>query len=255
MAERFERIQASPAYQLVADAIEREILSGRIQPGERIGTEAALVEQFGVNRSTVREGIRLLEQSGLIRRDSSRRLYASLPRHAKLASRISRALLLHEVTFRELYETTMALEVASVRLAAERITPPQLQAIADNLARTEAALDDPRILSELDTEFHALIAEAAGNRVLQLAREPTSLLIYPTTQVIFEGSPRGPSRLLEAHSRLHAALAARDRQAAGVWMERHVVDWRKGFERAGKDLDTPVERVYMDHVMVGGSRL
>src|SRR5437773_5296000 len=65
--EKFDRINAIPAYQLVADAIEREILARRIRPGEPIGTEAQLVKQFGVNRSTVREGIRLLEQSGLIR--------------------------------------------------------------------------------------------------------------------------------------------------------------------------------------------
>ena len=56
--EKFARINAIPAYQLVAEAIETEILARRILPGEAIGTEAQLVRQFGVNRSTVREGIR-----------------------------------------------------------------------------------------------------------------------------------------------------------------------------------------------------
>src|SRR5437764_1054672 len=98
----------------VADANEREILARRIRPGEPIGTEAQLVKQFGVNRSTVREGIRLLEQSGLIHRDSGRRLTASLPHYSRLATRMSRAMLLHEVTFRELWEATTALEIATV---------------------------------------------------------------------------------------------------------------------------------------------
>src|SRR5258708_37507925 len=102
--EKFDRINAIRAYQLVADAIEREILARRIRPGEPIGTEAQLVKQFGVNRATVRGGIRLLEQSGLIHRDSGRRLTASLPHHSRLATRISRALLLHRGTFRELWE-------------------------------------------------------------------------------------------------------------------------------------------------------
>ncbi|PAM97073.1 GntR family transcriptional regulator, partial [Streptomyces sp. Alain-F2R5] len=61
----FRRIDVAPAYQKVADAIEREIINGRIKPGEPIGTEQQLVEQFGVNRSTVREGIRVLEEGGL----------------------------------------------------------------------------------------------------------------------------------------------------------------------------------------------
>ena len=57
----FERINSRPAYELVAEAIERKILSGHMRPGDPIGTESELVRQFGVNRSTVREGIRLLK--------------------------------------------------------------------------------------------------------------------------------------------------------------------------------------------------
>jgi GntR family transcriptional regulator, transcriptional repressor for pyruvate dehydrogenase complex len=72
VAPNFARIEVAPAYQKVADAIEREIVNGRIKPDDPIGTESELVQQFGVNRSTVREGIRVLEESGLIRRDSSR---------------------------------------------------------------------------------------------------------------------------------------------------------------------------------------
>lgn len=253
MEELFERLQVSPAYQRVAEAIEREIVSGRIRTGQRIGTEADLVKQFGVNRSTVREGIRLLEQSGLIRRDPSRRLYASLPHYDRLASRISRALVLHEVTFRELWETTMVLEVAAIELACERASPAQLDGIADNIRRTENALDDPQALAELDTEFHTLVAEAAGNRVLQLSREPTSLLFYPTTAMLFRKVHEGPRRLLEAHRNLLDALRRRDREAAALWMRRHVVDWRKGFQRAGNDLDQPVERQYLEHLTYGNA--
>ena len=65
-----------------AEAIERKILAGRLKPGDPVGTESELVKQFGVNRSTVREGIRLLEQSGLVSREPSRRLsvaVAALP--------------------------------------------------------------------------------------------------------------------------------------------------------------------------------
>ena len=40
LAAKFRRISSTPAYQLVAEAIERRILSGGIRPGEPIGTEA-----------------------------------------------------------------------------------------------------------------------------------------------------------------------------------------------------------------------
>lgn len=136
VAPLFRPIDVAPAYQKVADAIEREIVNGRIKPGDPIGTEHDLVRQFGVNRSTIREGIRVLEEGGLIRRDSSRRLHACLPRYSKLASRLSRALVLHEVTFRELYEASMTLEVAGIEGAVERASDENLAELDDNLVRS-----------------------------------------------------------------------------------------------------------------------
>ena len=118
--ERLEKIEVASACQLVAEAIEREIVAGRMRPGDGVGTEAALCNQFGVNRSTVREAIRVLEQSGLVQRGTDRRLYASLPRYSGLSSRVSRALILHEVTFRELCTTARVLEMASAEQAAEQ---------------------------------------------------------------------------------------------------------------------------------------
>lgn len=240
--ERFERIHPTPAYELVAQAIEREIISGRLRTGEPIGTEAELVRQFGVNRSTVREGIRLLEQAGLVHRGASRRRTVCLPHYDQLASRMSRALVLHEVTFRELWEASMVLEVAAVEQAALRATPAVLAELEDNIAKSEAA-QNPAAVAELDTEWHALIAKAAQNRVLQLAREPTMLLNVPTTGAILENIAAGVPRLLEAHRAIVEAVRRRDVEAARLWMRRHLNDWRKGFERLGKDLDQPVDNM------------
>src|SRR5262245_43508386 len=247
--EKFDRINAIPAYQLVADAIEREILARRIRPGESIGTEAQLVKQFGVNRSTVREGIRLLEQTGLIHRDSSRRLTASPPHHSRLATRMSRAMLLQEVTFRELWEATVALEIATVEQAAEHATADAVAELAGNVADTERVSRDPGAVAELDTQFHSLIAKASRNRVLQLAREPSSLLIFPTTEMILRKVKEGVPRLIHAHRMIVDAVSRHDKDASRLWMFRHVRDWRTGFERAGKDIDLPIDRVYGKNFM------
>ena len=245
LPEKFHRINSTPAYRLVAEAIERKILSGSIRPGEPIGTEAELVRQFGVNRSTVREGIRLLEHDGLIRRESNRRLSVGLPHYERLATRSTRALILGEVTFRELYEAAMALQLATIEGAAERATAAMIAGMEDNIARTAKVLDDPAAVAELDTEFHAMIGRASGNRVLQLAREPSDLLIYPTTELVLRRVKEGPARLLEAHRRMLEAIGQRDKEAARLWARRHINDWRKGFERAGNDLDQPIDKIYL----------
>ena len=245
--EKFRRINSTPAYRLVAEAIERQILAGTMRPGEPIGTEAELVKQFGVNRSTVREGIRLLEQGGLVRRDSSRRLWIGLPHYDRLASRMTRALVLHKVTFRELYEAAMPLQIATIEAAVERATPELIEALEENIARTEAALSQPAVMAELDAEFHGLIGKASQNRVLQLAREPSEALVIPSTELILRKVKEGAPRLLHAHRMYVDALKRRDKDAARLWVRRHLDDWRRGFERAGRDLDQPIDRIYLQN--------
>lgn len=247
--ERFDRIKVPSAYQMVAEAIEAEIVSGRLQPGDEIGTEAALVRQFGVNRSTVREGIRVLEQGGLVRREAGRKLFVCLPRHNALSSRMSRAMVLQEVTFRELFDTAMVLEVGAVEGAIANADDEAIEALEHNHARLVDAIGNPVILSEIDTEFHALIARASKNRVLELAREPAALLFFPTAELICRRVPEGPSRMAEAHRKIIDAIKARDLDLARTWMRRHVVDWRKGFERTGRDIDEPVERIFARHAL------
>jgi DNA-binding FadR family transcriptional regulator len=247
MQQRFPRVNATPAYQQVAEAIERQIIAGRVRPGDPLGTEAELVKQFGVNRSTVREGIRLLEQGGLVRRDSSRRLWIGLPHYERLASRMSRALVLHEVTFRELYEAAMPIQIATIEAAVERATPELIGELEANIARTEGVLADPEAVAELDAEFHGLIGKASQNRVLQLAREPSETLVVESTELILRKIREGAPRLLQAHRMYVDALRRRDKNAARLWVRRHLDDWRKGFERAGRDLDQPIDRIYLQN--------
>jgi GntR family transcriptional repressor for pyruvate dehydrogenase complex len=247
-AERFERINAAPAYQLVAEAIEKGITSGRLRAGEPLGTEAELVRQFGVNRSTVREGIRMLEQAGLVHRDSSRRLTVGVPHYDRLASRRTRALVMHEVTFRELSEAVLVLDLAAVEQAALRATPAVIAELDANIAKTEAAAGNWPVVTELDTQWHELFYKAAGNRVLQLAREPAPLLALSVTQMILEQIKEALPRLLVAHRTITEAVRKRDPENARLWMRRHLQDWRRGFEYIGKDLDQPLDRLYLQSI-------
>lgn len=246
---RFEPIKVPSAYEMVAEAIEREITSGRLKPGDEIGTEAELVRQFGVNRSTVREGIRVLEQSGLVRREAARKLFVCTPHYRNLSSRMSRALVMSEVTFREIYNASVVLEIGAIEGAVENATDEEICGLEENQAQSEAVVDDPVKLAELDSKFHSLIARASHNRVLELAREPAALLFFPTSEMICRTVPEGSRRMVDAHRELIAAIRGRDPERARLWMRRHVRDWKKGFERTGRNVDEPVERSFDQHMI------
>jgi DNA-binding GntR family transcriptional regulator len=134
--------------------------------------------------------------------------------------------------------------MASAEQAAEHADAEAIDALEQNQVKAEKATGDPARLSEIDSEFHKLLAKATRNRVLELAREPAGLLFFPTTELICRRVPEGAGRLVEAHRHIIDAVKARDASAAALWMSRHVADWQKGFERAGRDLDEPVERVF-----------
>jgi GntR family transcriptional repressor for pyruvate dehydrogenase complex len=60
--------EAVPAYRSVARSISERILNGALPVGSALPSESALAQSLGINRSTVREAIRALEESGMLRR-------------------------------------------------------------------------------------------------------------------------------------------------------------------------------------------
>lgn len=241
MTLQFSQVRAEPAFRLVARTIEEKILSGAIAPGDPLPSEAGLADQLGVNRSTVREAIRVLEQNGFVRRELGRKkLFVSIPQSSEISRRLTAAMVLHQVTFDELWEAMFALEPAAAAAAAHRGTDEDFGLIEENLAATRQALEDSSSLTALDIEFHELIARAARNRAIQLARLPISELFYPPFYAVMSRLNAG-QRLLVAHESIFAAVRDKDEKIAREWMEKHILDFKRGYELANLDMSAPVD--------------
>ena len=239
----FDRLKVVPAYKTVCEAIEREIMSGRLGAGDQLPSEIELAEQFGLTRHTVREGLRILEEGGLVGREAGRRLFVKQPHYAELAPRALRALIMQRVTFQELWEVSMSLEPSAAARAATSIDASQIKDLEDNLRQMEITLEKGHSVIHLDVAFHTLVAEIAANKALLLAREPISQLFYPALAKLFahpQNRERGPRRLLDAHRRIIDALKAGDAEEAEGWMRRHIADFRRGYDICGFDLDEAI---------------
>ena len=238
MSETIERLE--PAYRGIVSQIEALIMSGEWRVGRRVPAETTLAAEFGVNRSTVREAIRALEQLGLVRRhDGGKLLYVTAPREADIASRMTAAMVLHEISFFELWEAMRHVEPALAGLATRRVDAATLDALEANLAETREAIGDQERLTTLDIAFHQIIAGAAKNRALLLSRNAISGLFYPAFLRVFSRLNAG-ERLLFAHTRIVEAMRAQDVAAAQGWMDKHIVDFRRGYELANLDIQEPV---------------
>ena len=237
-----EKKRANPAYRQVSDQLRQRIVGGELRAGDALPIEADLSIQFAVHRSTVREALRQLEQEGLVQR-SGKKLLVTLPQPGELAQAAQRALRQQQVTFREVWEVASTLEPLCARLAAERISSEQLQRLQDNLAQTQALVDAGQSPVQVTIAFQAIVAEAAHNQALLLARAPVSLLMHAGYAAIAPRLPQSGARLLEAHRHVLESLRQQDAESAVAWTRKHLADHRRGFEFAGLDMDAPVPQL------------
>ena len=234
----FAPLVMEPAYRKVAVTIGARILSRALREGERLPSETELARQFAVNRSTVREALRELESRGLVqRRAGSKLMSVSRPHHEDVAEGVSNALLLHDVTVRDVWEALSILEPPLARAAARARSAPDLKCVSAAAAAFSAARNDSEQAVHRVAEFFRCLGRATHNPVLGLAQEPLLQLLEPSLRVMIDKIPQAPGRIATAQRRLLEALEARDGEAAHAWMTRHIRDFSRGYELAGIKLE------------------
>lgn len=236
----FNKILHQPAYRVVSEKIRNTIVSGDIKAGELLPTEMDLAEQFGVTRSTIREAIRLLEHGGILGRTDRKRLVVTLPKTEAIGRSVSSALLMHQVTYGELWQVAMGLEPLASKLACSAATKKDKHLLAQSLVHTGEVLDNHDALLEAEIEFHNLLANATHNSVLLLARAPLNELFYPAAwgEVIRALSPG--KRILVAHQHIYSAICSNNPDKAEEWMKKHMEDFHRGIEMGNLGFDQPV---------------
>lgn len=185
------------------------ILSDALGPGEAF-TEATLAERLGVSRTPIREGLKRLEQDGLIERSG---------RGMRIKERSPEEIL-------EIYEVRITLEAAAARAAASRRTAldmSRLDAIHKEMQGLSGA--DPAELVEWNNRFHGTLWKASHNATLEdvITRLITHLVRYPQTTLTFPGRW---DRVLAEHTALIEAIRDQDPDRAAAVAADHMTTAR-----------------------------
>jgi len=233
----------SRAYEQLAGRIRGRILAGEIAAGARLPSELALAREAAVSRSTVREALRVLEETGFVERPSPRILVARRPAGDEPALREATRVLRHSnVTFDDLHEALLALDPALTRLATERADDAEIERLERHLEAQEKVLGEPETWSRLDDEFHVTIAEMSRNAPLFLARRPVSALLLPTMWR-FVRDERMTRAAFTFHERIVEQMRGRDPEAAAFMTRKHIDDFRRAWEHAGLDVHQSIGEV------------
>jgi DNA-binding FadR family transcriptional regulator len=237
----FAPVEFEPAYRKVATALLDRISDRSLNAGDRLPSELELARQFGVNRSTVREALRELESSGILRRHrGSKLMMVSRPERETIAEGLSRALALHDVTIRDVWEGLTILEPPIAEAAARSRRPVDLALIENTVGQAMQA--DADAAARQAADFFRHVGEATHNRVLMLAHESLLQLLAPSLRTIIDQVAPARARIATAQRKILDALRGGDAAAARSWSEKHIRDYRRGFDLAGIDLASRVER-------------
>jgi GntR family transcriptional repressor for pyruvate dehydrogenase complex len=200
-------VTAAPAYQVLAERLRDDIISGHLRPGQRLPTEPQLCEQSGLSRSTVREALRLLSSQHLIvtTRGVNGGSFVAEPDPRALGETLSdgvgRLLASGAVSSDDFLEVRRMLEVPAAGLAASRREPHHLADLECTMFDPER--DDLCRRIEAHGAFHLAVAAATGNPLLGLVARPLYSLSDP--RAVEEAAPLPFWRAVD---RDHRALLA-----------------------------------------------
>jgi GntR family transcriptional regulator, transcriptional repressor for pyruvate dehydrogenase complex len=229
--ERFPRARTDASEQIALE-IRRYLERRDLQPGDRIGTEQELASEFGVSRPTLREGLRLLASSHLIRvgRGRSGGIFVARTPNEGMSRNVSESiatmLAAESVSMSELLDARLFLEVPLAGMAARNAT-------ADTAERLQQAIDaagghtpGTEPFNEADGTFHRILAEAAGNPLLRAFTDWILEVLQPNLIRYISGHVDGPE-ILRQHQDIQRAVKRRQPAAAERAMRAHI-EYLKG---------------------------
>jgi GntR family transcriptional regulator, transcriptional repressor for pyruvate dehydrogenase complex len=219
-------------YQSLVDRIRQEIFRRALRPGDRLPHERALAEQYGIGRSAVREALRVLEIQGLVQVRHGYRggTFVAEPGALPLLSALDASLRLDRVGVDELYDARRLIEPMLARMATERDAATLANLLSANVDAAEACLAEGRSAIAFNVDFHAILAQSSGNRVV-------TLIMRAILDLLLEGRERQPPedssltrQAVAGHRQIVDAVAAGDGRLVEALMLAHLM---RVHERAG----------------------
>jgi DNA-binding FadR family transcriptional regulator len=162
----FAPVRSQTAFEETLDRLGTAIKLGLLAPGTRLPAERELCEQLGIARSTLRQALTALVQSGhlhAVRGRGGGTFVADVPPPAEPPSAELVA------SWRDICDQRLAVELGVAVLAAERATPDAIAPLDTLVSEMEGHLNDFPAYRRADVRFHVALAEATGSARLVTA--------------------------------------------------------------------------------------
>lgn len=205
------------------EQIKKLVADGVLTPGAKLPPERELMELLSVSRTSLREAIRALETTGVLRVAPGRGTYVCERRTVSLAEDWFGWLLGHRREVVQILEVHEALEVKVSELAASRITADEVAVLRSHLDDMRRAVEarDHEGLVLADSWFHRTIREAGGNEIIARILLDLENHVLDARKAVM-ALPSRVERVVAEHEAIFAAIAGHDAEAAARQTLLHV---------------------------------
>jgi len=195
----------------VVQAIEEQILDGRLPMGARLPAEGEFAESLGVSRPVVREAVRTLVTKGLLDTRQGVGTTVRAVTHEEVTTPLTLFLRTcgQEVNLEHLHQIRSILEVENAGLAARQRTEADIAELIRLRQEMEAAADDPEAFAARDSEFHRRLSQTTHNPLLILLLDCIQKMMAEV-RVLVSRQPLVFDRVMPTHIRILECVLGQD---------------------------------------------
>ncbi len=220
----------------LVDSLGDRIRAGRLQAGDKLPTEAAIMEEFEVSRTVVREAISKLQAAGLVETRHGIGTFVLGPGDGpSFKITPEQFSTLQDVI--AVLELRIGLETEAAGLAALRRSEANLVALRKALDAVIAAVDAGQDSVAADFQFHLEIARATQNSHFADLMATLGAQIIPRSRLEPAADMNGERlaymrRVNTEHENILDAIASQDAESARAAMRTHLSNSRERRRRA-----------------------
>jgi len=218
-----ETIQRTKIYEEVAAQLERLILDGALQPGDKLPPERELAVRFDVSRSAVREALRSLELKGLVEPRPGEGTLVRTPSIDSLLNPLAGLLGRKLELVHELIEVRCMIEPHLAGRAARNAEPDDIARLKNILERHEEKVARQELAIDEDSEFHYTIARASKNTVILKVVDMMMDILRESRERSLQVDGRR-EKSLAGHRRIFNAIKRHDAAGAEKAMRQHLAE-------------------------------
>ncbi|MEW9669920.1 FadR/GntR family transcriptional regulator [Ammoniphilus sp. 3BR4] len=220
MEVEIQKISNKKISELVAEQLQHWIVSGKVQPGEKLPSVRELCASFNVGRTAIRDAITTLKGKGFV---DVRRGEGTFVQRFDSSQLFEGLRLLNATDIQKLFSVRQILEVGIAEMAARVRDPIQLdkmKACIEQMKTTETIEG-----WKADYEFHLAIAEVTQNEILVQLLETISATmkkaIRDCHQMILD-DPVLAQTVIQQHEKIYEAIETGQADWAKVCVIEHL---------------------------------